>query len=704
MEEDSTEHDGVVRLYARDALLHALVPRLTGLAYDKRALVAQEHREDLPVVLVTGRHGMGRTAVLDSLERAYRGRLPLGRVDFAQADRGLWAGGAVSNTSPVAEVLEQLVCELASPSAGTGGRIRFPRLLPGLFAVSSWHRGNEHEQRLAHDRIVRLLVACGLGKDDGTDTGGDLGADWMSDVSESLPDTSQQHDLDLVAAAVVGQYFTRHTRSRAARPVQHWYHERAEGTANGQAALVRLCLRFHQGGDFRYAVERMLLAAFISDVADAYGTWKKVNRAPRPLLLLDNVHTTVGRSVLDLLLEHRAGRESDTTDPLVVVATRLGDGEGLYPDASHSELPELVTASGWARTVPGSPSAGLLAVPLAPLSIDDLLMMLDAATGPLHRHLPSALYAVTSGHPQSSRLLCEAIVHTNGRRPVRPEELLDLHTGEGHPVTERILEQLIPPDQLRDHLVQLSLARDRDAAEALAAGGAVRGPGPYPAAVAAQYLEEEYWTEREHGDAGRARWFVTDPLLRTLLVHEARRNAAQAGTGRSWSDLHCILRGHHTAPGSEGIDTESPDRADPDALRHTLAAGDADLVVTRLTAEFGSREAVRWLDTLRYVTTAPHPPSAEWPDHRTEIARGAHDRQYSEADDVRRSVNRLLHALWYLSHPLAEPHDDLCDGIGAELMFLSMRHTTGRAVLNQASRAWPTAARVKQPFPIDEPS
>ncbi|MEK8143362.1 hypothetical protein NKH18_18185 [Streptomyces sp. M10(2022)] len=146
--------------------------------------------------------------------------------------------------------------------------------------MSSWHRGNEHEQRLAHDRIARLLVACGLRKDDDADTGGDLGADWMSDVSESLPDTSQQQDLDLVAAAVVRQYFTRHTRTRAARPVQRWFHERAEGTADGEAALVRFCLRFHQGGDFRHAVERILLAAFIGDVADAYGTWKKVNRAP----------------------------------------------------------------------------------------------------------------------------------------------------------------------------------------------------------------------------------------------------------------------------------------------------------------------------------------------------------------------------------------------------------------------------------------
>ncbi|MEK8143363.1 hypothetical protein NKH18_18190 [Streptomyces sp. M10(2022)] len=44
---------------------------------------------------------------------------------------------------------------------------------------------------------------------------------------------------------------------------------------------------------------------------------------------------------------------------------------------------------------------------------------------------------------------------------------------------------------------------------------------------------------------------MADPLLKTLLVHEARRIAEQAETGRRWSDLHGILRDHHTALSAE---------------------------------------------------------------------------------------------------------------------------------------------------------
>ncbi|WP_431045408.1 ATP-binding protein [Streptomyces sp. P1-3] len=687
---EHTEEGGAMRLYARDPILRALVPRLLGLAYDKRNLVAQEHRDDLPVVLLTGRHGMGKTAVLDALETAYRGRVPLGRADSAEVDPARWAGFAVSNTSPVLELLEQLVCELAAVVPGTS-RLRFPRLLPGLFAISSWHRGNEHEQRLARDRIARLIAACGLEKgDERTDTG----MDWMSDVSERLADTDQQYGLEPVAAAVIQQYFSRHTRTRAGRAVREWYHERSAGTADGEAALIRLSLRFHQGGAFRHAVERLLTSALIEDVSDAYGRWQRMNRTPKPLILLDNVHTAAGRRVLDLILEHRAGRGSDDPDPLVVVATRLGGGADLYPDASHSELPELSVASGWERTAPGSPSAGLLTVPLAPLSLDDLLMMLDRAEGPLHRRLPSALHTLARGHPLGSGLLCDAIVHTNAQRPVLPEDLLDLCTAEGRSVTERLLAQLIPPPQLRDHLALLSLARDRDAAEALAAAYAVSGADPLPVAAAARYLEEEQWTDRpdEVGTPGHecrgTSPFAPDPFLHALLVHAARNGSAAAGPGRRWSDLHRILREHHTALGAG-------DSAD--ILRHTLAAGDARPVVIQLTAHFADGDADRWLRTLRHVATAPHPPRAEWTDHRLEIARGDHDHRYAEADDVRRSVNRLLHGLWYLCETYAEPFADICDGIGSELAFLSMRHTSGRAALNQASRTWPTSLRREPP-------
>lgn len=674
-------------LYARDSILRALVPRLVGLATDRRELVPQEHRGDLPVTLLTGRHGMGRTAVLDSLEEAYRGRVPLGRVDAAQIEQRRWSGSTAANTSAVVEILEQLVCQLA-PTVPGAGRLRFSRLLPGLFAVSSWHRGSEVEQALARDRFARLLVACGLEKG----TADADGSQWTYDVSERLADPDRRrHDLAPVTEAVVQQYFSRHTRSRAERFVHQWYQGRFSGSEDGEAALIRLSLRFHQGGDFQHAVEHTLMAAFLEDLTDAHGRWQRVNRTPRPLVLLDNAHTAAGQRVLGLLLDHRAAPEPGTRDPLVVVATRLGDGADLYPDATRRELPELIHASGWERTVPGSPSAGLLVIPLAPLTHDALLLMLDPAEGPLHRHLPSALHALTQGHPQGSRMLCEAVVRASGRRAVAPEELLDLPAEEGRPVAEVLLEQLIPQPQLRAHLIPLALARDREAAQALVPASAPAGGGFLGAGLssAAQYLEEEHWTAGTDG-AAPATGFVSDLFLRALLLHEARTTSAAAPPGRRWEDLHALLREHHAARGAGH---------EPDVLRHTLAAGGADPVVNALTEYFGTWEAGRWLDTLRYAAEAPRPPSDGWTDERAEIARGAHDHRYAETDDVRRSVNRLLHTLWYLSETYGEPLPDLCDDLGSELAFLSMRHPSGHAVLNEAARAWPAAARERRPYP-----
>ncbi|MBB1255894.1 ATP-binding protein [Streptomyces alkaliterrae] len=674
-------------LYARDPLLRALVPRLVGLAADRRELVPQEHRGDLPVTLLTGRHGMGRTAVLDFLERAYRGRVPVGRVDAARIEQGgRWSGSTAANTSAVVEVLEHLVCRLA-PAVPGASRFRFARLMPGLFAVSSWHRGSEVEQSLARDRIARLLTACGLHKS--TEDGGQ----WTYDVSERLADPDRRrHDLAPVTEAVVQQYFGRHTRSRDERAVHRWYQSRFPGSESGEAALIRLSLRFHQGGDFQRAVEQTLVAAFLEDLTDAYSWWHRVNRTPRPLVLLDNAHTAAGRRVLDLLLEHRAASGSGARDPLVVVATRLGEGGDLYPDATRRELPELVHTSGWERAVPGSPSAGLLVVPLTPLTHDDLLLMLDAAEGPLPRHLPSALHALTRGHPQGSRTLCEAVVRASGRGAVELEKLLDLPAEEGRRVAEVLLEQLVPQPQQRAHLVPLALARDRAAAQALVPVSTSAVGGLPGAAVpsAARYLEEELWTTRSDGAAAAATGFVPDPFLRALLIHEARATSEAAAPGLRWEDLHALLREHHAARG--------PGHG-PDVLRHTLAVGDAEAVVSALTGYFGVWEAGRWLDALRYTAEAPRPPSDGWTDERAEIARGAHDHRHAETDDVRRSVNRLLHALWYLSETYAEPLPDLCDDLGSELTFLSMRHPSGRAVLSEAARAWPAAARERGPYP-----
>ncbi|MGA4838619.1 ATP-binding protein [Streptomyces sp. G45] len=676
------------RLYARDPLLHSLVPRLTGLAYAERARVPWEYDKDLPLVLVTGRHGMGRTAVLAALERHYAGRLPLARVDTAAS-------------ALVVELLEELVRSLAPDLSR-----RFPLLLPGLTAVFGGAAGGSPQVRArATARIARLLIACHL--ESGTEA--EVARRWDARVRARLDDGARAGaaaDAHAVTHAVLAEFFERYTRARGAAPLRQWYQDRyaeaPEGAApdgpQGPEGLLRLADWFRRGGDYRDAAEQTLVHAFLEDVAAARSKWQRLNRDPRPLVLLDNTHSPAGARLVDLVLEYRARPGAERPDPLVVVATRLGDAPPDATDAVHRELPDLVTSSHWRRRG-HAPSAGLLVVPLTPLSRDDVLLMLDAAPAPLHSYLPSALHTVTGGHPLASRVLCDAVLRHAaaaggaGAARLGPRQLLDLTTGDGRPVTEAILERLLPSPQQRARLVPLSLARDSTAAQALAAHLRLEGPEQLPANAAADYLEAERWQR----DTPQDRPLAADPLLHTLLVHEARRTSQGADSRRGWQEIHGFLRRHHT---TRGEDSEA------DALRHTLASGEAKTVVAALSEEFQSEQdrpsALRWLACLAYAATAPAPPAADWDDDRAAVAAGAHDDRYQDIDEIDRCINRLLHGLWYLSDALAEPEADLCDDIGAELAFLSLRHQTWRAVLSQAARTWPTAAREKRPLPLPE--
>lgn len=701
-------------LYGRDPLLRSLVPRLTGLALDERSRTAREHQGDLPVVLVTGYHGIGRSAVLTELATRYRDRLPLAHVRVVATESVAFPSapgeGGTATASTLIEILAELVCGLAP-----GLRRRFPVLLPGLFAVSGWHHGNAEQRDAACLRFARLLLACRLtGGDEntlrhawatavegrldarGADTGADTGTGTAMEHAEPAEypepdhaDPSGHTGRDAVTAAVVAEYADRHQATAA----QEWYRRRFPRAAEGQDPLVLLGQWFQQGGDYRHAAEQSLMAAFLHDVAASYGRLQRWNREPWPLVLLDDAHHPPGQDFLDLLLEHRAMPERPDHEELVVVATRLG---GLPEDASAAirrNLPDLVKSSGWERKGL-SPSAGLLAVPLTPLSRDDILPLLvpDRPARPLHPYLASAVHSLTGGHPAVTTVLCAAVLDATAKGAVvSPRDLLHLHAEDGRPVTEALLERLLPDRRQRDRLTLLSLARDSTAAEALADHLRLQGPDQLPANSATDYLEEQQWQRLTPPDQP----LVTDPLLRTLLVHEARRTSRTADDGRGWQDIHRFLRMHHAQRGESG---------EADALRHTLATGNAEAVVAMLAEEFQSEQdeqaAAHWLMCLRYAATAPTPPTGEWTDERMQVALGAHDGRYAGLHEIERCVNRLLHALWHVSEPHSEPDPDMCKAVGDELAYLSPRHPSWHAVLGQAARSWPAAARKKRPFPI----
>ncbi|MCF6524710.1 ATP-binding protein [Streptomyces sp. JJ36] len=685
------------RLYGRDALLHGLLPRLVGLAHDRLRAVPREHPGALPVVLVTGRHGTGKTALLDQLAEYYEARVPCARADLERI--GGPAGGrgpAVSNTSALVEVLVRLCTGLA-PSVPPFGRGRFVRLLPGLFAVTSWHRGDAGEQDVARGRISRLLAALEEDRRPGETEPHVLGAPWMADVAAQLAGANPADDLEPVADAVTRQYFARHAGRREARQAQQWYGDRDEGAEDGVHALVRLCRRFHRGGDYRRAVERTLTEALLADLTEARAARRRLAQVPRPLALLDNVHTPAGRAVLDILLESRAALTTSggsRPDPLVVVGASRETAPVRYPEAVRRRFPEVAERSGWQPPESGTPSAGVLAVDLPPLGPQDVLTMLDDAPAALDAELPTAVHRLTGGQPLGCRLLCDAVLHAPAGEPVGVEDLLRLRTAGGRPVTETLLELLVPDALLRDRLVTLAVAGAREAAHALA--GAVPGGGG-TAADAERYLREELW-QPEHPAAGAAGaapagggFFVADPFLRAVLVEEFRRTSAEGNAPAGWEEVHRVLREHHAALGEAG---------EPDVLRHTLAAGEAWSVVLRLAGAFGEADAGRWLACLGRAVTAPHPPwGPPGRDPRPAVARGERDAEHADADDLHRSVNRLLHAAWYTADTVGTPSEELRRTLERELDFLSLHHPTGHAVLSRAARDWAGAAGERRSFP-----
>ncbi|MGW0532373.1 ATP-binding protein [Streptomyces sp. NPDC003032] len=679
-----------VPLYGRDPLLRALVPRLTGLKYDERSRAAREFQQDLPVVLVTGRHGMGRTAVLRELAAHYRGRLPLAHIRIAPAGAAAFAPAGSDADGHLATDLVGILIELAR-QLGPSYRRAFPVLLPGLFAVSSWEPGDDAERDTACLRLARLLIACHLADEPEQE----LRQAWAlavearaEPVAPGVPGAPRSGAAS-ISRALHGEYAHRY-RAGAERD---WYRGRFPQLADGADPLELLADWYHQGGDYRRAVERTLVAAFRHDVAGAYGRLQRWNREPWPLVLLDDVHVPAGRRFLDLLLEHRAMAESPEREELVVVATRLGEPPGSDPGPVRRELADLVRTSGWQR-LGTAPSAGLLTVPLTPLSRDDVLPLLEAGSigAPLHPYLASALHTLTGGHPAATTMLCTAVRDaTRAGRAVAPRDLLELSARDGRPIGEALLERLLPDRRQRDRLTLLSLARDSTAAEALATRLRLEGPEQFPANAVTDYLEQQHWQRLTPPESP----LVTDPLLQTLLVHEARRLSPGPDDSRGWQEIHRFLQNHHTQRGDEG---------EADALRHMLAAGSVDTVVASLTEEFQSEQVERgaghWLRCLRYAATAPTPPARDWEDDRLRIALGAHDGRYVHLDDTERCVNRLLHALWYLSEPHTEPDPDTCTAIEQELAYLSLRHPSWRVALGQAARRWPAAARDKRPLPI----
>ncbi|MFH0178173.1 hypothetical protein [Streptomyces cacaoi] len=698
------------RLYGRGALFDVepagLVPRLVGIRPYELHAEKPEHPAGPPLLVLAGGRGLGKSAVLAELWDAYtehtrrgeaRRRTPVALIDcedeqFARPPHE----ESPESWSPVWQALLVVAEQLTEP-VRAAGQLTFPRLTAGLVAV----RASDWSGRTDSDRIRRELVRILLLNERASRFS--LAGRWAAKVASKVI-AAASGGGPFVAATVEATLEALSegvTHRKEQRPAT-WYRSYPNAGGNAKRGLLLLAGNFRAGGTSREHAERWLVRALLADLAEAYsGLGSHLTRLGRPLVLLDNARSGPGPGLLDAVLRDRA---DGVADQVVWVATVRGAAHPALGDAVHRELPEVARATDWE---PGSsPSSRALLVPLPPLSPDDTLHMVGAVCDDtaLPPQFPHATHRLTGGNPLGIVLLATtARQHPGqaaslGRLLTAKVRLEEGQADDGRPAYAELLRRLVPADRL-DELTVLAAAHDHDSAVALADD---RLPDDFGSSgvrsLRARLAAEGLPTAPGH--------FVGDPFTRTLLLlrlHHRRADHAK------WREVHETLIRHYTHAAGQDPDDHDPAHARY-RLYHELALGDTAGAVAYLRDTFAVLRTRTWLDTLRFLASAPYfhahdaagRDSDGRDDHRSAIALGRTDAGQEPPEGVNASlhlrIRRLLHAVWQVTDPLVLPDPKVCGRLEFELLQLSDQRPAGGALLFATSQAWPRDALAGRPL------
>ncbi|MGW6519939.1 hypothetical protein [Streptomyces sp. NPDC054962] len=698
------------RLYGRGALFDVepagLVPRLVGIRPYELHAEKPEHPAGPPLLVLAGGRGVGKSAVLAELWDAYtehtrrgeaRRRTPVTLIDcedeqFARPPHE----ESPESWSPVWQALLVVAEQLTEP-VRAAGQLTFPRLTAGLVAV----RASDWSGRTDSDRIRRELVRILLLNERASRFS--LAGRWAAKVASKVI-AAASGGGPFVAATVEAtlEALSEGVTHRKEQKPATWYRSYPNAGGNAKRGLLLLAGNFRAGGTSREHAERWLVRALLADLAEAYsGLGSHLTRLGRPLILLDNARSGPGPGLLDAVLRDRA---DGVADQVVWVATVRGASHPALGDAVRRELPEVARATDWE---PGSsPSSRALLVPLPPLSPDDTLHMVGAVCDDteLPPRFPHATHRLTGGNPLGIVLLATTARQHPGRAAslgrlltakVRLEEG---QADDGRPAYAELLGRLVPADRL-DELTVLAAAHDHDSAVALADAQLPDDFGSSGVrSLRARLAAEGLPTAPGH--------FVGDPFTRTLLLLRLHHRPADHA---KWREVHETLIRHYTHAGGQDPDDQDPAHARY-RLYHELALGDTAGAVAYLRDTFASLRTRTWLDTLRFLASAPyfHAHDAAGRDfdgrgdHRSAIALGRTDAGQEPPEGVNAAlhlrIRRLLHAVWQVTDPLVLPDPKVCGRLEFELLQLSDQRPAGGALLFATSQTWPRDALAGRPL------
>ncbi|MEV0266530.1 hypothetical protein AB0I49_35015 [Streptomyces sp. NPDC050617] len=655
-------------LYGLDVVLDGLVPGLVGRERGG-GIRGLAYREGNPVIELVGGRDTGKSALLDALFAAYKDQAPLARADLADSkygEPGLVAGvhdQEAPNASPVSNLL-YLVSHKLGLKAGPFHRpVRFPRLHLGLLVVTAWRPDGEGigppGLLRAQEELLRLIT------EDQPDPRRRRAAlrQWVDAVVGNLGTLVPGFPgIDAVIAATL-QSAADQLLTRPDRGALRWWGEHLPFfQGDGLQRLFASVWDFRRYGERRREAEGLLVAAFLDDIGEHYGLLQKWNKAPRPLLLLDNGHTPAGRRFLDLLCEQYARAGGGSERPAVVV-TALGDGREHAPP--HPDVRDLPRQ--WPKISLGIPAVTGSAI----------RAMLNA-TPDYPAELPGVVERYSGGRTGSARLLADEAVRLRrcGER-ADPVRLLDA-------AAPRLLERLLPDAEARAALTFLAATRDRAAAVRLWSAF-------HPDGDAAARVEQAM----DHLAAARLQ---DDRAVRALLLHRLAEDPR-------WFRVHLNLRAGYNP---NGLEEYAPGHCDA-YLHHTLALRRVEPVAQAMHRRFAEAPPARWLASVNLICAAPHPrealtpvpPDPAVPPEPPEPPEPSEPSELPEPpacaacppgegpDDVHWAIRRLLTTVWRLSDPLSyAPRPEDIGTVRAELERLHQAKRSEDTTYRHAAQEW----------------
>jgi hypothetical protein len=582
-------------------------------------------RQELPVILLLGPPGTGKTAALGRIKNSVvKPASPVAHVEFHHE-----AGMSVKDT------MQRISHDLMLTH-----KVKLPRT---VFALVVLNLNPDLSDDMLEERLRTLL----RGKGGSSDALGPL-----KDMVSSVPEIGSLLRSLISAFELIIR-----------RPVvTDLLHRKARAWLSGRLKsgnIFDLARDHNSRGRVRAEfAEALLCQALLEDLARS---WSK-HRFPRNcLLLLDNADTPAGDAFLKALIAARTERTE--ADPLVVVAA-----SSTWPRAvthwtqpgvvaPHAVRPPLLGAARHAdwldRRGPGAQGWWYP------------VLMPPAVTHRVRGHHASAVHDLTAGHPRATRLLLDLTGNAGDDDKFRAV----LHDAD-------TLRRLLP-DHLahRDRLIAWSAATNLDDAEDAPFAGAGES------AHLRHHLAERLWLTFPAAEGTTGQTTVVHPWLRRLLLHQLARKVA------GWDAAHQTMERFY-------LERDTPDRAA--AMHHRLArvtpddTRGLDEVAAFLNEQFelldvragGGSRLTEWIRLYDRVSAASNRLPLDEP--LESLYEGL---AVDPADTERRNrasvIRTLVVARWFWLDPLLDPSETRIEEIAHDFRELSMRSSTGRAVLSR---------------------